>query len=90
MSRIEACALDDPVDDVDVIVGRRDQGSCLASCVCLDPRVGHVGEVLPDGAGDDPVMGLVGVEGAWITGTQESRRGCLPGVGEAVESFQLM
>ena len=41
-------------------------------------------------SGDDPVVGLVGVEGAGITGSQLQRRGRLPVVGEAVQAFELV
>ena len=41
-------------------------------------------------AGDDPVVGFVGVEGAGITGSQLQRRGSLPVVFEAVELFELV
>ena len=41
-------------------------------------------------SGDDPVVGLVGVEGAGITGSQLQRRGSLPVVFEAVEVFELV
>ena len=56
----------------------------------VDPGVGHAGEVLVEGAGDDPAVGLVGVEGAWVAGSQQQRRGGLPGVGEAVQPFELV
>ena len=41
-------------------------------------------------AGDDPVVGFVGVEGAGITGSQLQRRGSLPVVGEAVQLFEVV
>ena len=35
-------------------------------------------------------MGLVGVEGAWIAGSQQQRGGGFPAVGEAVQPFELV
>ena len=81
--------LDGVVDGVDVIVGRGDEGDGVAALVVFDPGVGDRGEVVVERAGDDPVVGFVGVEGAGITGSQLQRRGGLPVVGEAVEVFEL-
>ncbi len=41
------------------------------------------------GAGDDPAVGLVGVEGAWVAVSQLQGRGGFPVVGEAVDAFEL-
>ena len=43
-----------------------------------------------EAAGDDAVVGFVGVEGAGITGSQQQRRGGFPAVGEAVQPFELV
>ena len=48
------------------------------------------GEVIVEVAGDDPVVGFVGVEGAGIAGSQLQRRGRLPVVCEAVEAFEVV
>ena len=82
--------LDGVVDGVDMIIGGGDEGDGAARLLVFDPRVGHRGEVIVECAGDDPVVGLVGVEGAGITGSQLQRRGSLPVVFEAVEAFELV
>ena len=41
-------------------------------------------------AGDDPVVGLVGVERARVAGSQLQGGGRLPPLGEAVEAGQLV
>ena len=56
--------------------------------VVVDPRRGEVVEVRVEGAGDDPAMRFVGVEGAWVSGSQHQRRGGFPAVGEAVERLE--
>ena len=63
--------LDGVVDGVDMIIRRGDEGDGVAAArVVLDPRFGHRGEVALEAAGDDPVVGFVGVEGAGIAGSQ--------------------
>ena len=87
----EPGVLDGAVDGVDVVVGRRHQRRRVRPWWWLvDPGVGHPGEVLVEGAGDDPAVRLVGVEGARVTGSHEQRRGGLPAVGEAVQAFELV
>jgi hypothetical protein len=80
----ESGCLDCPVDGVDVVVARRHQRDRVAVVVIFEPGSCHVIEVLLEGAGVDPVVGLVGVEGAGITGAQRQRCGRFPVVGEAV------
>ena len=72
-----------------MIIGGGDEGDGDAARVVLDPCVGHRGEVIVERSGDDPVVGLVGVEGAGITGSQLQRRGSLQ-VFEAVEAFEFV
>ena len=60
------------------------------SLVVGDPGVGHPGQVVLEGAGDDPAVRLVGVEGARVTGSHEQRRGGLPRMLEAVQAFELV
>ena len=43
-----------------------------------------------DGAGDDPAVGLVGVERAGFAGSQPQGRGGLPRMGEPVQPFELL
>ena len=47
-------------------------------------------KVIIERAGDDPVVGLVGIERSGVTGTQLQRRGCFPVVGEPVQSLELL
>ena len=88
---VEAGGLDGVVDGVDVIVRRRDDRRGCArwrggrSTPGSDP-----GEVVVEGAGDDPAVGFVGVEGGGVTASQLQGRGGFPGVGEAVEAFELV
>ena len=58
--------------------------------VVVDPGGGDAGEVVVEGAGDDPAVGLVGVEGARVAGSQLQGRGGFPAVGEAVDVFELV
>ena len=58
--------------------------------VVVDPGVGDPVEVVVEGAGDDPAVGFVGVERVGVAGSQLQRRGGFPGVGEAVEAFELV
>ena len=62
--------LDGVVDGVDMIIGGGDEGDGAATLLMFDPGVGHRGEVIVECAGDDSVVGFVGVEGAGITGSQ--------------------
>ena len=57
---VEAGRLDGAVDGVDVVVGGRHQRRRASVVVVGDPGVGHPGEVLVQGAGDDPAVRLVG------------------------------
>ena len=57
-----ASSLDSGVDGVDVIVGRgRDRGAAVAGSI-LEPDFGDAFEVALEGVGDDPTVGLVGLE----------------------------
>ena len=76
-------------DGVDVVVGRGDDGDAAAGVVVVDPGGGETGEVVVEGAGDDPAVRLVGVERGGVAASQLQRRGGFPGVGEAVEAFEL-
>ena len=87
---VEAGLLDGVVDGVDVVVGRRHERRRSAVLVVGDPGVGHAGEVLVEGAGDDPAVGFVGVERPRVAGSQQQRRGGFPGMGEAVQPFELV
>ena len=87
---VEAGLLDGAVDGVDVVVGRRHQRRRASVLVVGDPGVGHPGQVVLEGAGDDPAVRLVGVEGARVTGSHEQRRGGLPWMLEAVQAFELV
>ena len=87
---VEPGGLDGAVDGVDVVVRRGDERDRLASLVVVDPRRGHPFEVGVEGAGDDPAVGFVGVEGARVAGSQQQRRGGFPAVGEAVQAFELV
>ena len=63
----EACGLDGVVDGVDVVVRRRDDGDAAAAVVVVDPGGGHTGEVIVEGAGNDPAVRFVGVERGGVT-----------------------
>ena len=58
--------------------------------VMVDPGGGDAVEVLIERAGDDPVVGLVGIERSGVTGTQLQGGGCFPVVGEPVQSLELL
>ena len=90
LSGVESGRLDGAVDGVDVIVRRGNEGDCFASVMVFDPGRGHPFEVGVEGAGDDPIVGLVGVEGARIAGSQQQRGGGFPVVGEAVQTFEFV
>ena len=73
---------------VDVIVGGgRDRRRRRRAAWSVEPVVGDRVEVLVEGAGDDPPVGLVGVEGARVAVSQLQGRGGFPAVGEAVDAF---
>ena len=82
--------LDGVVDGVDVVVRRGDDCDAAAGVVVVDPGGGDAGEVVGEGAGDDAAVGLVGVEGDGVTASQLQGCGGFPGVGEAVETFELV
>ena len=69
----EAGGLDRVVDGVDVVVGGGDYRRRLAAeVVVVDPCGGDAVEVFVEGAGDDPVVGLVVVEGVGVTACSSS------------------
>ena len=78
------------VDGVDVIVAGGDHRRRLPGVVAFDPRGGDAGQVVVEGAGDDPAVRLVGVEAAGVTGAQQQRRGGFPRLREAVDLLQLL
>src|SRR5215218_9356320 len=81
---LQARCLDGVVDGVDVVVRRRDGGDAVAGVVTVDPGGGDAGEVVVESAGDDPAVGLIGVERCWVTAPELKRSGGFPGVGEAM------
>ena len=85
-----ASGLDGVVDRVDVVVRRRHDGDASAGVVVIEPGGGQPVEVLVEGAGNDPAVGLVGVEATWVTASQLQRRGSFPGVGETVQAFEVL
>ena len=73
-----------------MIVARGDHRRRAAGAVTVDPRGGDAVQVLPESAGDDPAVRLVGVEAARVTGAQHQRRGRFPRLAEAVDLLQLL
>ena len=57
--------------------------------VAVEPAAGDGVEMLEQRSGDDPVVGEVGVEGAWVAVSQLEGRGGFPAVGEAVDAFEF-
>ncbi len=62
--------LDGGVEQVDVLVRGRHQRHRVAPVVAVDPPFGDLAEMLLQGAGDDPAVRLVGVQGPRVTGPQ--------------------
>ena len=79
------------VDGVDVVVGGgRDRDRTARRRVRPIQRSAMSVEVVVEGAGDDPAVGLVGVEGARVAVSQLQRGGGFPRVGEAVDAVELV
>ena len=70
----EPSVLHGVIDGVDVVVSRGDHRHRPAVLVVGNPGVGDSGEVLVEGAGDDPPVSLVGVEGARVAGATAATR----------------
>ena len=87
---VRRAPLDGVVEGVDVVVGGGGDGDRPAVGGEAEPVVGDPVEVVVEGAGDDPAVGLVGVERRRVAGAQLQRGGGFPRVGEAVEAGQLV
>jgi hypothetical protein len=66
----DACGLDRLVDGVDVVVRRGDDCDAAAGLVMIDPPHCQPVEVIVERSGDDPAVSLIGIEAAWVTGSQ--------------------
>ena len=90
VSGVEPGGLHGGVNGVDVVFVEATRASVSPRWWCSIHGVGIAFEVVVECAGDDPVVRFVGVEGARIAGSQQQRRGSLPGMDEAVQPFELV
>jgi hypothetical protein len=86
----EPGALHGVVDGVDVLVGAGGDSDALPGGGEPEPFLGDPIDVLLESAGDDPVVGLVGIERARVAAAELEGRGGFPELGEAVDAGQLV